>query len=294
MRLTEEERKKFYKLVTISKFKKKYGQNNGNTMLLLKKTGASIRDITKKQLDDYIEKVFYQEKNAITIAYIEVLNNTISSEYRKANSLNSLVKNKTYDEVIEDDQLDLSDYRLEFDSCGLPFTFDELLKFMTKMDENEIKQLSDKKKDNDVEKLQKELEKYKDVIRQQKNEIASLYTEKKKTERNLKNKDKDIKELSDKLKQKMKGESEKNQKIEKLEREVEDNKILEKNKLIKFESSVSEVLGEEINGLTCKKILTELSILENQFIESDNLEKLKEIIAAKYATVTYAEGVNQK
>lgn len=291
MKLTDEERKKFNKLVTLDKFKKKFSQAKKSSDLLYRKTGCSIRNITKKDLDEYVEKNLSIKNDDIVTIYKDVINTSISSKFRKANNLHSLVKNKTYSELKEDDSIDLNEYENEFVNCGFPFSFDELLKYMTKLDEDEIQQLVDEKNENELNNLKRKLEKANATLEKQKQDIVSLVSDKKKLEKEIKNRDKEIKKINDKSKQEIKDiTASYENKIIDLEKMIDDNK--KKNELLfsKLESSVSRVVGEDICGLTSEIILEKLTALENQLMKTNDLNKIKEVLAAKYATILYIEG----
>lgn len=280
LNLDKETRKKFYKLVTSDKFTREYAHIKGDPQFLLKETGTNNRSPNKKKLDDYYDKNALLQ-NKIIATYNEVIRKTISSKFKKANSLNTLVKNKTLSEIQNDDNIDLIEYQKEFDTCGLPFSFSDYLIYLTVPEKNEADDISKKRAREELEDLHSELSRLKTELAQKIKDIDNLTKDKKKLEKSLRGKDQEIKELKEKHQKELAVVKKKaDQEIEALQLQIENNK--DSFDLKQFNTTISNILNMNIIGKTYSEVIAKLTVLENEFLNQEEYERYSEVLVAKY------------
>lgn len=256
--LSKSSREKFYSLVSTTKFSDSYTRMKGKPNDFLVKTKMPYRKIDKKQLDRYIEDNLLKAKgNKIFSAYIDSMGKVISSKYEQADELAELIKDKTYVEIQENSSIDLSRYEIEFEKADFPFSFEELVQYMSKFD-------SSKKGDIEKDRLNSEIEELKKSNSKLTEKIATVSSDAKEKENKLKNEIQNLKSQISELKKK------------------KETTVISKK--------LSEFLGEDIKGKTYSDVLEKLDDIEKICLREKDYEKAKLSLAAKYALLECMEG----
>lgn len=259
--LSKSSREKFYSLVSITKFSDSYTRMKGKPNDFLLKTKMPYRKIDKKQLDRYIEdnllKVCKVKDNKIFSAYLDSMQKVIASKYEQADELAELVKDKTYGEIQENSSIDLSRYEKEFEKADFPFSFEELVQYMSKFD-------SSKKEDIEKDRMNSEIEELKKSNSKLTEKIATVSSDAKEKENKLKSEIQNLKSQISELKKK------------------KETTVISKK--------LSEFLGEDIKGKTYSDVLEKLDDIEKICLREKDYEKAKLSLAAKYALLECMEG----
>ena len=257
--LSKSSREKFYSLVSTTKFSDSYTHMKGKPNDFLVKTKMPYRKIDKKQLDRYIEDNLLKVKgNKIFSAYLDSMEKVIASKYEQADELAELVKDKTYGEIQENSSIDLSKYEKVFEKADFPFSFEEMVQYMSKFD-------SSKKGDIEKDRLNNEIEELKKSNSKLTEKIATVSSEAKEKENKLKNEIQNLKSQISELKKK-KGTT-----------------VISKK--------LSEFLGDDIKGKTYSDVLEKLDDIEKICLREKDYEKAKLSLAAKYAVLECMEEI---
>lgn len=265
--LTPEERKKVLSVFTIKDLRKAAEKSDFNQNHYIKRFTKKLDRISKKEIDDYVSKVYINLDDPIVDQCISAICMAIGAKFQYADEVASLLEDTAYDDISDELRDELEEYRDAFESSGLKLDYETFIKLNTHPDPFEALQKIYTQLLNDHTEV---LGKLSEVI----TTMDKLTAEKNKLQNELK---KNKNETSN-----LRGDHEANK-----------EKIRHYKKLLSpqnIKSSVSKELGCSINGKTYDDIYQELSVKEAECLKNNKLTDAMTVLAAKYAVITGMKG----
>lgn len=258
--LNEAELKDFCKLIKLDDFKKVAKHQKSISTMVIRELGKSPDRIQKSIIDQYILD-HSDEENGLIYFLIDMVDTKFSRELPNYRYFADYVCDKEYDEIDHDDE-SVSAIKEAYGKAGYKLQFESFLKLHCKEAQADAA--------NMVEKLQKENTKLSEELADQR----------KKSE----DQQKTINDLKNTQKEKS---SEYQSEIRKLKQE--NDKLNNVFTVKTNKKNVETITGKPSKGRTYRDLYEELNQYEEKAFNEKSYEKLKDVLAAKYALITSME-----
>ncbi len=265
--LTPEERKKVLNVFTIKDLRMAAEMSDFNQNHYIKRFTKKLDRISKKEIDDYVSKVYTNLHDPIVDQCISAICMAIGAKFQYADEVSSLLEDTAYEDISDELRDELEKYRDAFENSGLKLDYETFIKLNTSPDPFEaLRKIHAQLVEDHMEALNK--------LSEANTTIDKLMAEKDKLQNEIK---KNKNETSN-----LRGDHEANK-----ERIRQYKKLLSPQNV---KSTVSKELGCSINGKTYNDIYQELSSKETECLKSNKLSDAMTVLAAKYAVITGMKG----
>ena len=263
--LSAEERKDYYKIITLDDFRKQI-RSKDEQQTVLKSTKTGKDKITKQQINKYLESNYTNEADPFVKLYDELTGRKLQHYFKHFSDVLSVLKEKKYEELTEEEITHLKEYEEEYNQLKYPLSYENLLKACALPSEETINSVNKALTENALENANAEIARLTDENKNLKEEIEKS---KKESGQNSKESSKISKE-NNKLKKDIKA----------LQDEVMELKNVFSEDTIAVR--LGTILGEEFARKRVSEIMEKLDDLEKKNNLAKNYSQNDLVLAAKY------------
>ncbi len=260
--LSKEERKQYYKLLTVDDFKRVVKYKERNTVVLRVFTKSADR-VSKQEIVSYLEENYHNEDDDFVKLYDTLTCSKIQAEFKHLKEIADCLKDKKYDSLNDEDRENVNKYASAWANKGYKLPFEAFIKACCEPDEAALNSINSIKTNNDLLDAEKKVEELTQKVTDLENKLNKYIEDNKKL---------------------------KKENAELTEENQDYNAILNKDVI---SVKLGDLLGMDFSAKSVNEVYELLNDLEEKTVNEMNYEKIDLILACKYEVNQLLKGGNR-